>query len=323
MMKIAHRLTLAAALSLAAFALTPVAAQAPASTPSAASAKPAQGGPQRSFAVPEEAVKSLVDALRRGDTKALIALGGPGSEAWIRSGDAVRDAQERQFFLAAYDEKNALEAKGTDRFILAVGADAWPFAAPIVNQGGRWAFDAGAGREEVANRRIGRNELDTIKTLRELVEAQRKYAATDPDGNGIADYARQLISSEGRKDGLYWPANPAQPASPLEALAALAVAQGYSSKAPAAPQAFHGYHYRILTAQGKEAPGGARDYLVKDRLTGGFAVAAYPAKYGVSGFMTFVVNQDGVIYEKNLGVASAAASIASYDPDATWRKAQP
>ena len=163
--------------------------------------------------------------------KGLVALIGPGSEAWIESGDAVQDEQDRQRFLAAYDEKNALEAKGADRFILAVGADAWPFAVPIVNKGGRWAFDAKAGREEVANRRIGRNELDTIQTLREVVEAQRKYAATDPDGNGVADYARRLVSSDGKKDGLYWPASPAQAASPLEALAALAAAQGYARKA--------------------------------------------------------------------------------------------
>jgi hypothetical protein len=322
MMKIAHRLTLAVPLSLAAFALTPVAAQAPAGTTTAASTKPAHASAQRSFASPEEAVKSLVDALRKADMKALVALGGPGSQAWINSGDAVQDAQDRQFFLAAYDAKNVLEANGADRFILAVGADAWPSAVPIVNMGGRWVFDAKAGREEVANRHIGRNELDTIRTLLEVVEAQRKYAAADPDGNGIADYARRFISSERKKDGLYWTASPVQAASPLEALAALAAAQGYSRTASAAPQAFHGYHYRLLTAQGKDAPGGARDYLVKGQLTEGFAVVAYPAKYGASGFMTFIVNQDGVVYEKNLGSASTAASITLYNPDATWRKAQ-
>jgi hypothetical protein len=318
MKRIARRLSLAVPLALAAVALASAAAQTPASLA-------AHARSQRSFTSPEEAVKSLVDALRRGDMKGLVALAGPGSEAWINSGDAVQDKQDRQFFLAAYDEKNALEAQGVDRFILAVGADAWPFAVPIVNKGGRWAFDAKAGREELANRRIGSNELGTIRTLREVVEAQRKYAATDPDGNGVAGYARRFISSDGKKDGLYWPASPAQAASPLEALAALAAAQGYARKASAAPPPFHGYHYRILTAQGKAAPGGTRDYLVNDQLTGGFAVVAYPAKYGVSGFMTFVVNQDGVIYEKNLGVAtaSAAATMSRYNPDSTWKRAQP
>jgi hypothetical protein len=323
MMKIAHRLALAVPLSLAAVALTPVAAQTPATT--TASATPAPASPQRSFASPEEAARRLVEVVRKADMKALVALIGPGSGAWLKSGDAVADTQERRFFLAAYDEKHALEARGADRFVLAVGTDAWPFAVPIVNQGGRWAFDAEAGREELANRRIGRNELDTMRTLRQLVEAQRRYHGADPDGNGVADYAVRLISSEGRKDGLYWPANPSQPASPLEALAALAVAQGYSSRAGAAPQAFHGYFYRILTAQGKDAPGGARDYRVGDRLTGGFAILAYPAKYGVSGFMSFIVNQDGVIYEKDLGAntGAAAAKMVIYNPNSAWTQVKP
>ena len=256
--------------------------------------------------------------------KGLVALGGPASKAWIDSGDAVRDAEERRFFLAAYDEKHALEEHGADRFVLTVGADGWPFAAPIVNKGGRWIFDAAAAREEVANRRIGRNELETIRALHEIVAAQRKYAATDPDGNGVADYARRFVSSDGKKDGLYWPASPAQPASPLEALAAMAAAQGYARKASAAPAPFYGYEYRILTAQGEFAPGGAHDYLVKDKLIDGFAVVAYPAKYGVSGFMTFIVNQDGVIHEKNLARPRlAAGKMSRYDPDRTWKKAQP
>jgi hypothetical protein len=158
-----------------------------------------------------------------------------------------------------------------------------------------------------------------------VVEAQRRYAAADPDGYGVTHYARRLVSSDGKKDGLYWPASPAQPASPLEALAALAAAQGYARSAAGAPQPYHGYQFRILTAQGKNASGGARDYLVKDQLIGGFAVVAYPAKYGVSGFMTFIVNQDGVIHEKNLGAASssAAASMTRYDPDPSWRQVQP
>jgi hypothetical protein len=322
-MKFACQITLT--LCLAGFALTPAAAQAPVAPAAAATAKTTHPGAQRSFASAEEAVKSLVDLLRSKDMKGLFALIGPGSQAWLQSGDAVQDEQSRQHFLAAYDEKNALEPAGADRFVLAVGADAWPFAVPIVKRGGRWAFDAKAGREEVANRRIGGNELDTIKTLRALVEAQRKYAAADPQGVGAAVYARRLVSSDGKKDGLYWPASPAQTASPLEALAALAVTQGYANKASAAPAPFHGYLYRIVTAQGKDAPGGARDYLVDGKLTGGFAVVAYPVKYGVSGYMTFMVSNDGVVYQKSLGAAtaSAAGQLSRYNPDGTWQKVQP
>ncbi len=322
---ITRRLTLAVSMSLAAFALAPAAAQAPARPAAATPAKPAHAAVQRTFASPEDAVKTFVETLRAADMKGLVAIIGPGSEAWIRSGDAAQDEQDRQRFLAAFDEKNALEAKGADQRILAIGADAWPFAVPIVEKGGRWAFDAQAGREEVANRRVGRNELDTIQTLLKVVEAQRVYKATDPDGNGVADYARRFISSEGKKDGLYWPASPAVPASPLEALASLAAAQGYAHKASATPQPYLGYLYRMLTAQGKDAPGGASSYLAGDKLVGGFAVVAYPVKYGVSGVMTFVVNQDGAVYEKDLGsaTASVAGGMTHYNPDKTWRKAQP
>lgn len=326
MKKTICRLTLALSASFAAVAVAPACAQAPAKPAAAASAKPAQSGAQRTFASPEEAVKSLVDAARAADMKAVFAIIGPGSEAWISSGDAVQDERDRQRFLAAYDEKNALEKKDAGSYILAIGADAWPFAVPIVNRSGRWEFDAKAGREEVANRRIGRNELDTIKALSEVVNAQRQYAATDPDGNGIADYAPRFIAREGKKDGLYWPAKPGEAASPLGPLVGLASKEGYGKQAGAGePGPYRGYLYRILTAQGKDAPGGAQDYLVKGKLTGGFAVVAYPAKYGVSGFMTFIVCRDGVIYQKNLGTAtaSAAASMTRYNPDKTWNRSQP
>ncbi len=313
----------AVAAALASFAVTPAAAQAPVSTASAAQ-PPATA--QRSYASPEDAVKSLVAAIRAADTKALAAIIGPGAGAWITTGDAVQDAQDRKAFLAAYDQKNALEMKGSSSAILAIGADAWPFAVPIVKKGGRWVFDAKAGREELANRRVGRNELDAMQTLREIVDAQRKYASTDADGNGLADYARRLISSEGSRDGLYWPAKPGEPASPLGPLADAGAAQGYD-KTPSAgvPQPYRGYRYRILTAQGKDAPGGAANYLAKDRLIGGFAVVAYPVTYGVSGIVSFLANQDGVVYEKDLGrdTASVAGGMTRYNPDKSWKRVQP
>ena len=319
---ITRRCTLAIPAILAALMLTPAAAQGPVKL---AAVAPTPAAAQRTFASPEEAVKNLVDALRGADMKGLAAIIGPGSDAWIRSGDAVQDEQDRQRFLAAYDEKNALEAKGADQFVLAIGADAWPFAVPIVKKGSQWAFDAKAGREEIANRRVGRNELDTIMTLLAVVEAQRQYAAADAGGHGVPAYARRFLSSEGKKDGLYWPTNPGETASPLGPLADSALEQGYAGKASSSPQPYKGYYYRMLTAQGKDARGGAGDYVVKGQLTRGFAVVAYPVKYGVSGIMTFLVNNDGVIYEKDLGnaTASAAGSMTRYDPGTTWRKSQP
>jgi hypothetical protein len=323
MKKISCLTSIAMVATLSTFAIVPAAAQAPAKPAAAASAKPAPSGKQRTYATPEEAVKSFVDAVRATDLKALAAIIGPGSEAWITTGDAVQDEQDRKRFLAAFDEKNALEKKGENSLILAIGVDAWPFAVPIVKKGSQWAFDAKAGREEITNRRVGRNELETIKTLRAVVEAQRKYASADADGNGVADYARRFMSSDGRKDGLYWPTKEGEPASPLGALVEVAAAEGYGKKASSgAPQPYQGYYYRMLTAQGKDASGGAKDYLVKDKLTGGFAVVAYPSKYDVSGIMTFIVNNEGVVYEKDLGknTPAIAGKMKLFSPDKTWAK---
>ena len=193
-------------------------------------------------------------------------------------------------------------------------------------RGGQWAFDANAGREELLNRRVGRNELDTIQTLLAIVDAQREYAADDADGNGYADYARRFRSSPGKKDGLYWPDATGKSPSPLGPMVAEAAREGYGKTPPdpAKPVAFHGYHYRILTGQGKDAPGGAYDYLVRDKLLGGFAVVAWPANYGSSGVTTFLVNHDGVVYEKDLGTKTPgiAGTMTRFNPDATWRKAQ-
>jgi hypothetical protein len=277
---------------------------------------------QRSFASPEDATKALTDAVRAGDPKALVAIFGEKSKPWIFTGDVVSDRADWKAFLAGYDKKNKLAKEGDAKVILNVGDDDWPFPSPIVKgKDGKWKFDIEAGREEVTNRRVGRNELDTIQTLLAVVDAQREYAANDSDGNGSNDYAKKFISTKGKKDGLYFETTAGAPQSPLGPLVGVAAKEGYSG---AKPGPYHGYQYRMLTAQGKDAAGGAYSYLVKDRMMGGFAVVAYPEKYGVSGVKTFVVNHDGVVYEKDLGAgtAAAAAAMKAYNPDKTWQKVQ-
>ena len=278
------------------------------------------------YATPEAAAEALAAAVRAKDATSLAGIVGPGSASWLFSGDKVADANDWAKFLAAYEEKHAIEKKDDAKAILAVGNDAWPFPAPIVKKGTSWGFDPAAGREEVLNRRVGRNELDAIQTLLAIVDAQREYAASDADGNGFADYARKFKSSPGKRDGLYWPDEEGKPQSPLGPLVATAAAEGYGKqpKSGEGPAPYHGYQFRILTSQGKNAPGGAYDYLVGDKLLGGFAIVAWPASYGNSGIMTFVVNHEGVVYEKDLGpqTASIASAITQYNPDPTWRKEQ-
>ena len=318
-MKLANPI-LATAL-VCAFAAAPVpAAFAQAASPPAKKSTVAQ----RTFASPEEASTALAEAVRAKKADDLLATVGPGSAEWLFSGDKVADTNDWMKFLAAYDQKSAIEKQGDSKALLHVGTDAWPFPAPLVKRSGRWAFDTNAGRDEIINRRVGRNELDAIQTLLAIVDAQREYAATDADGNGYADYARRFRSTQGKKDGLYWPESTAGGPSPLGELVAVAAKEGYGKAAATTPQAYRGYHYRILTAQGKDAPGGAYDYLVRDKLLGGFAVVAWPANYRSSGVTTFLVNHDGVVYEKDLGpqTGSIAAAMTRFNPDATWRKAE-
>ena len=275
----------------------------------------------RLFSAPEDAAEALAAAIRNGKANDLLLVVGPGSGDWIFSGDPVADRNDWNRFLAAYEKKHSLEKAG-DKATLVVGEDGWPFPAPIVKRGTQWTFDANAGREELLNRRVGRNELDTIQTLLAVVDAQREYASSDADGNGYADYARRFRSTPGKKDGLYWPGEAGAPESPLGPLVAVASKEGYGKSAK--QEAYHGYYYKILTSQGKDAAGGAYEYMVGDKLLGGFAVVAWPASYRSSGVTTFVVNHDGVVYEKDLGpqTASIAAAMTRYNPDATWRKAQ-
>jgi hypothetical protein len=316
--------TLVAMIAGALVALPAAQAWAQAAAPAARSAVK-----QKTFGSPEEAASALIAAVRAKSVPDLLAVVGPTSGEWLFSGDTVSDANDWSRFLAAYDQKNGFEKSG-DKAILVVGGDTWPFPAPLVQKAGKWTFDAAAGREEIINRRIGRNELDTMQALLAVVDAQREYAASDADGNGFADYARRFRSSPGKKDGLYWPTEGNAPQSPLGPLVAVASREGYGKQAKNAPakdgqQApFHGYYYRIMTSQGKDAAGGAYDYIVGNKLLGGFAVVAWPASYRNSGVMTFIVNHDGVVYEKDLGpqTASIAAGMTRYNPDSTWRKAQ-
>jgi len=275
---------------------------------------------QPAFATPQEGAKALVDAARTGNSANIAKLMGK-NPGWLSSGDKVADAAERQRFLDAYDRKNSIRMEGDSKAVIEAGDGDWSFPAPLVKRGDRWVFDAEAGREEVLNRRVGRNELDTVQTLLAIVDAQREYAASDPDRNGINDYATKFRSSPGKKDGLYWPTKPGEPQSPLGPLVAQAVKEGYAGAAKSGPAAYHGYYYRLLTAQGKAAPGGAFNYVVNGRLFGGFAVVAWPASYGNSGVKSFLVNHDGIVYEKDLGPTSAAtaAKMNLFDPS-DWKK---
>ena len=254
--------TLLAAAMAAAFAcgIVETRAQAPAAAAKPAAAKPA-AAKQKTFATAQEAAAALGAAVRAENVDELFAVLGPDARPWVLSGDNVSDRADWKRFLGAYDQKNVVQGSG-DKAILEVGNDAWPFPAPIVKKGDRWAFDATAGREELINRRVGRNELDTIQTLLAIVDAQREYAAADPDGNGFADYARRFRSTAGKKDGLYWPEEAGKPSSPLGPLIATAAREGYGKAAAGKPAAYHGYHYRLLTSQGKNAAGGAYNYLV-------------------------------------------------------------
>ncbi len=281
---------------------------------------------QRTFASPEAAVQALIDTLRKEDKAGLSGIFGPGSETVVSSGDDVMDRAARDKFLKEYAEKSTLEKAGEDKVILQVGADDWPFPIPIVRAGTTWRFDAAAGKEEILNRRIGANELKVIDVLHAYVAAQREYASRDRRGDGVYAYAQRIASTPGKKDGLYWEATRGEEPSPLGPLAAEAAREGYA-KADRTRNAvpFHGYYFRILKAQGRHAPGGRYGYVVKGNMILGFAMVAYPARYGSSGIMTFVVNQDGVVYQKDFGkdTAKLAGQIKRYDPDASWKRAEP
>jgi hypothetical protein len=279
---------------------------------------------QKVFATGEEGVNAFVKALREGNKDELLAIFGSDANELISSGDDVADRQRRLMFVKAYDEQHKLDVEG-DKLVLIVGKNDWPFPIPLVKQEGQWIFDTAAGKEEILNRRIGRNELNTIQVMLTIVDAEREYAMKDRDGDGLLEYAQKFKSDPGKKNGLYWEAKEGEEPSPLGLLVAAARQEGYFEKeSPAKPPPYHGYFYRILTAQGANAAGGAFDYIVNGKMIGGFAVVAYPAEYGNSGIMTFIVNHDSVVYQKDLGenTEQEAQVMKLFDPDKTWAKAQ-
>jgi hypothetical protein len=275
---------------------------------------------QEQFNTPEEAVDALVGAAKAGDTEAIVAVLGPDGQSIVNSGDPVADTNTREKFAAAYDAKHSIEFEGDGTQTLTIGDDNWPFPIPLVNNAGKWQFDTAKGVDEILSRRIGRNELSVIQVAQAYVQAQNEYAALDPAGLGQGVYAQRIVSRPGKKDGLYWPTVEGETPSPLGVFAAQASTEGY--KVGKGPIPYHGYFYRILTRQGASAPGGAYDYLVKGKMKGGFALVAFPAEYGNSGIMTFVVNHDGSVFEKDLGpkTATLARSIDSFAPDPSWAK---
>ena len=279
---------------------------------------------QMTFASPEQAADALVAAAGAGNTGDLKKILGPSGRKLIFSGDRVADKEGREKFAADYAQKHAIEKQSDTKATLVVGAEEWPFPIPLVKQGDAWRFDTKAGADEILNRRIGRNELNAIQVCGAIVDAEHDYASKDRTGDGYLEYAQKFMSSPGKRDGLYWPATAGEE-SPIGPLVVSARAEGYGARGDHGKRSpYHGYYYRILKQQGKDAPGGARDYVVNGHMIGGFAVVAFPAKYGDSGVMTFIVNQDGMIYEKNLGpdTAKIARGMTTFNPDASWKPHQ-
>jgi len=278
---------------------------------------------QATFGSPDSAAQALVDAVQANNLPLLSQILGPGSDQIISSGDAVADQQNRRNFVDEYDEKHQLDANSDGSETLCVGSDDWPLPIPIVPVADRWRFDSQAGLNEMLNRRIGKNELSTIQVCLAIVDAQRDYAERDMGGGDLPEYAQKFLSDPGTTDGLYWPVAKGEPQSPLGPLVADAAEEGYAMTNPP-PQAYHGYFYRILKSQGPNAPGGAMDYVVNGQMIGGFAVVAWPAQYGNSGVVTFLVSYEGVVYQKDLGpdTNSIALAMSSYDPDSSWKPAE-
>jgi hypothetical protein len=271
---------------------------------------------QATFGTPEEAAGALVAALERRDRAQLGKLLGPKTDALLSSGDPVSDSVARAEFVRRYRVKHELVAGDPEDIVLRVGEDHWPLPIPIVRRNGRWYLDGAAGAEEIVMRRIGANELRTIAVLHGVVDAQSEYASEAHDGAAAGVFAQTFRSETGKHNGLYWQPAPGEAPSPAGPLLAKAASEGYAGPA----EAYHGYRYRMLASQGPAARGGARDYVVDGRGTGGFALIAWPVQYGSSGVMTFMVNQDGVVWQRNLGpnTEKTVATIQQFNPDSTW-----
>jgi len=284
--------------------------------PAARQAQASSPGP-RTFPSPEAAVQAAIAAAASGPA-ALLALLGPDAKDLVTSGDTVQDQKERDDFVRLAKEKTKIVKDTGDptHATVLIGKDEFPTAIPLVQKNGTWMWDVAEGRYELLIRKIGENELDTIAVCRGYVEAQVAYAILDPDKTGVHQYAQKVISTAGKHDGLYWPPQAGGPESPIGEKIARAIAEGYTSKT----QPYHGYYYKVLTAQGPSAPLGEMDFLVQGHMIGGFALVAWPAEYGDSGIMTFIVNQQGRVYQKDLGPKTSrlASRMKVYDPDSTW-----
>ena len=277
---------------------------------------------QKSFATPLQAVDDLITAVKNDNVAELLDIFGPESEDLISSGDEIADHNGRDRFIKACEKRLTLEQANEDRVLISVGSSDYPFPIPLIRNENTWSFDTQAGMEEILNRRIGRNELNTIMVMQAYTDAQREYAAMNHNG-GSGEFAQKITSSKGKRDGLYWEKEANEPESPFGPLIARAVEEGYEGTMDMEPpEPFHGYFFKILKKQGEHASGGAYDYVVNGKMILGFGLVAYPAKYGASGIMTFLVNQEGTIYEKDLGedTVDAAAMMTTFDPDDTWHK---
>lgn len=277
---------------------------------------------QQAFKSPWAAARALAEAGKANDMKVLSSILGPDSDQVLTSGDPVADNNAREQFASSYDEMHRLAYDDEGRVILYIGAGNWPFPIPLVKKDSGWVFDTAAGKQELLYRRIGRNELFTLDVLDDLSDAQTEYASAAHDGENTGLFAQKILSDDGQQNGLYWAVAEGQPESPIGPLVAKATGEGYKRGSEGNPVPFHGYYYRVLTRQGPNAPGGAKNYIVDGKMSNGFAFLAYPADYRASGVMTFMINQDGVIVQKDLGADTAkfAGEITEYNPDKTWQE---
>ena len=280
------------------------------------------GASQKLFSTPEDALKALVEAVKIRDKDALDQIFGPSAKD-LRSSDEVQAAAQFEEFTKHVEEKTSLVKENDAKVIIHIGNENWPFPIPLVKTNGQWFFDTEAGKEEILNRRIGEDELTAILVCRSYVKAQREYVLKDWDGDGILAYAQKLRSDPDKKNGLFWRHKPGEAVSPLGELVAQARIEGYkkaNSLFKEKPVPFHGYYFKILTKQGGHAPGGKYNYIINGNMVGGFGLAAFPSNWGKSGVMTFIVNQQGKVFQKNLGpdTLKTAQEMQSYDPDETW-----
>src|SRR5271157_5276996 len=279
----------------------------------------AQQPDQKTFSSPEEASNALVTAVQSDDESTMLDILGPDGEQIVSSGDETEDAHNRANFVQKYREMHRLVREPDGTTTLYIGAKNWPTPIPLVNKGNSWYFDTEAGKKEILYMRIGQNEMSTIRVCQELVAAEKEYYSTQHN-----EYAQKIFSDEGQHNGLYWKAADGEPQSPIGPLVASAVAEGYAKGQGGPPTPYRGYYYYILTRQGRNAPGGAKSYIVNGKMTEGFAFVAYPAEYRSSGVMTFIVGSDGVVYQKDLGTKTdvLARAMKAYNPNSTWQKAE-